>query len=222
MKLRSRRRSNPAETSAASLAPGAKVALVATGIVGVGVIVMLARKSAAAATSAPSSPSGVTYTGSTWSTPAPTSSPSSGVGFGVNVSGSQPSVYLDNVSGAGGGTDRVTALIARLRSDPNALQIYAFQALEYELGLSNQLPDGIMGPVTTSAISSLQARDNLPVTGTFSSNLIAAIVDATSYSAGSTVRMIPDPIPSDLVAQMNAYLASQVPDNAPTISTAGQ
>lgn len=127
----------------------------------------------------------------------------------------------ESVSSGLGGGDRLSTIVARLRGSSSALQLYAFQALMYEVRLTDAIPDGLQGPVTTAMIQDLQRRDSLPQTGTFDPSLVAAAVDVTGYSAGASLRPIPDQLPDDLVAQMNAFIASQVPDNAPVVFSRG-
>jgi hypothetical protein len=209
--LHSRRRHNP---DSAPMSTTTKVVIVAGGILGVGAIVLLARKAAAAAI--PSNPGVVSLPMITSSDdgsltqPAP---PPGGIGFGVNTSGS---------GGGSSGSDmsnitRLTALYARLHSDQNALQIYAFQALNYELGFTNATPDGLMGPQTQGMIQSIQQRNNLPVTGTFDPSLIAAIANVANYSFGTSVRSLPDTLPSDILASLNSFINSQVATAGSTI-----
>lgn len=189
MHLRShRRRSNPEPMSTTT-----KVALAAGGVAAVGAIVLLARKASAA--SVPSLP-GPAYSDSvTWSYP---DQPSSGqVNFGVDTGMS--------------GIARLTDLYNRLRGDPNALQVYAFQSLMYELRLTDAVPDGVVGPATQGMIRTIQQRANIPVTGTFDPSLIAAIGTVTGYSLGTPVRSIPDTLPPDILASLNSFIASQVP-----------
>jgi len=135
-------------------------------------------------------------------------------------SGGQSAPPINPYESVGGNVstqDRIAAIAARLQGNPAALQLYAFQALAYETRLTDALPDGLMGPVTSQVISSLQQRDNLPITGTFDPSLISAIVDVTGYTAGASLRPLPDALPDAIVSQLNAFIASQVPDNAPQI-----
>jgi peptidoglycan hydrolase-like protein with peptidoglycan-binding domain len=109
-----------------------------------------------------------------------------------------------------GDAARLTALYTRLRSDQSALQLYTFQTLMYQLNLTNATPDGIMGPVTTAMIQSLQQQDSLPVTGTFDPSLIAAIVDVTNYQQSTPMRTPPDILPADIILAMDAFIYTQV------------
>lgn len=145
-----------------------------------------------------------------------------GGGSGGTGGGQLPSTVPESMSQPTSPVSaRVAATISRLRSDQSALQVFAFQALAYGLRLTDSTPDGIVGPATTAVINRLQTQDNLPVTNSFSPNMIAAAVDVTGYSGG-LLRTLPDPIPDDVMGQVNAFIASQVPDNAPFVVSAQQ
>ena len=126
---------------------------------------------------------------------------------------------IEGGGGGGGGNSgnantltnisRLTSLYNRLRSDQNALQLYAFQALMYQMNLTQAVPDGIMGPTTAAMIRGLQQSDNLPVTGTFDTSLFAAAYDVTGYTTAQ--RQLPDTLPDDIAASLNAVIAAAYP-----------
>lgn len=51
-------------------------------------------------------------------------------------------------------------LVSRLTSDSNARLIFAFQSLGFSTGLTEAVPDGIMGPKTTQLIAAVNRETN--------------------------------------------------------------
>lgn len=107
------------------------------------------------------------------------------------------------------GTTASSTLVARLRGNSTARQIFALQAAAYSYGLSNALPDGIEGPITDGIIGAVNAAGsftNEPRRYTTRSiaNLRAVLV-ARGLRAP---RLLPFTLPADVIQSVNQAAAS--------------
>ena len=156
-------------------------------------------KTAAAATPGASAVPGTTTT----SFPAP---PVSGYSQANGQSSS-----IGSTSGPNG-PDPSPALVARLRGDDNARQVFGFQAEAYSNGATEAVPDGIDGQVTDALVSVMTRGQS----STFGPSVLA---NARAYidSLGSTfsVRLLPFTLPQDVIDAVNASVQSVDPGAGP-------
>jgi hypothetical protein len=96
-----------------------------------------------------------------------------------------------------------------LRSSPLARAIYNFQALLYEFGYTNAVPDGVDGPITQRLTDQVNA-DTGAAGGT--PLQLAHLAVLARYGANAQpIRTVPDALPADLIAQLNADARAQDP-----------
>lgn len=230
-RLEAKRRARAARAPAGKATSKSPTPYVLAGL-GVGLGVWLLTRSSQAAPMGPGM-----QTGSYPSLPAPASTGAGGTsgaaGGAGGSGGSGGATYNTSMSDV----NRLATLYSRLRGDANAQAIYAFQALMYQANFTNAVPDGLMGPVTTAMIQSIQQRDSLPVTGTFDTSLFAAIQDVTGWSSSTAytdMRQLPDTLPDDIVTALdqvvqtadpswqgpiiNAYMIPAAPTSGPSSS----
>lgn len=129
-----------------SASSGPPWGLIGLGAAAVGVGYLIVRSQSSAAATLPP-------TGSTPSTPVPSTIPTS---TGGTAPRPMPPTYGPN------GQDPPAALVARLRTSETARRVFALQALAYSYGFTDAVPDGIEGPVTDAIIHQLNVLDALP------------------------------------------------------------
>jgi len=109
----------------------------------------------------------------------------------------------------GGGTPSnvaPSATLQRLLTDQRARQIFNVQAVAYEFGLTDAIPDGVYGPVTRGIINSAQRNAGVGATSTFAANVLSLVrADGQHYSGSTTpTRSLPISLPQGVVSSLNA------------------
>lgn len=106
------------------------------------------------------------------------------------------------------GTAPHTGLVDRLSSSDAARQIFVFQALEYEWNIVGDIPDGLLGPITTGMIRSVDIQAGVTPSGNFrGATTIRRLVDVVMRANGGalpTPRILPFTLPRAVISQVNA------------------
>jgi len=108
-----------------------------------------------------------------------------------------------------------------LRRDARARKIFLFQAAMYSYLNQDQIPDGIMGPLTQPMITSINdASGNASASPNWSDNVLKRLAPGMKVILGvsdlsqASARVLPFDLPRDLVNQINAdglAVAADVP-----------
>lgn len=99
-------------------------------------------------------------------------------------------------------TATTTDLVTRLSTSQLSRAIYNFQALLYEYGYTNAVPDGVDGPVTRSLTDQVD-RDTQGITGTPLEKAHFAVLVRFGVNA-QPIRTVPDVLPVSVINQLNA------------------
>lgn len=111
--------------------------------------------------------------------------------------------------GGGSGSSSTAALIARLRGSQDARRVFAVQAAMYSVGSSEQVPDGLDGPLTRTAVKTLATSAGIPPppddAGSGSNRALAVVANAIPVIFGPTplYRLLPMALPANVVGDVN-------------------
>jgi len=99
--------------------------------------------------------------------------------------------------------------VKRLRTDDAFKRTYAFQSLAYSSYLTDEFPDGLVGPVTRRLIETVQRQSGRPVTGQISDSILMAVSSLAKIRQTRNLmpqvdfRWQPEWLPFDVVVSMN-------------------
>lgn len=100
-----------------------------------------------------------------------------------------------------------------------ARQVFYAQAVLYSFGISQNVPDGVLGPDTWTAINGARRGAGLPQSTTWTTQTITEVVSAVKAIPGRLIqpRLLPFALPSAVVDRINSEIVPLAGRGAPLL-----